>query len=125
MLQKGEQFPIFKLENQDGTVITNDTLKGKKAIVYFYPRDNTPTCTTEACDFRDNLEMFNDLDVAVYGISGDSKKKHQNFIEKHGLNFDLLVDEDFKLAKRNWRISVKKIIWQRKYGHCKNDFYNR
>lgn len=46
----------------------------KKEIIYFYPRDNTPTCTTEACDFRDNLEMFNDLDVAVYGISGDSKK---------------------------------------------------
>ncbi len=80
----------------------------------FILRDNTPTCTTEACDFRDNLEMFNDLDVAVYGISGDSKKKHQNFIEKHGLNFDLLVDEDFKLAKENWRISVKKIIWQKK-----------
>nr|SUN31893.1 Thiol peroxidase, Bcp-type [Staphylococcus schleiferi] len=125
MLQKGEQFPIFKLENQDGTVITNDTLKGKKAIVYFYPRDNTPTCTTEACDFRDNLEMFNDLDVAVYGISGDSKKKHQNFIEKHGLNFDLLVDEDFKLAKETGVYQLKKIIWQRKYGHCKNDFYNR
>ncbi|SAN40419.1 Thiol peroxidase%2C Bcp-type [Staphylococcus aureus] len=115
MLQKGEQFPIFKLENQDGTVITNDTLKGKKAIIYFYPRDNTPTCTTEACDFRDNLEMFNDLDVAVYGISGDSKKKHQNFIEKHGLNFDLLVDEDFKLAKETGVYQLKnhlaKKVW--------------
>lgn len=68
--------------------------------------------------------MFNDLDVAVYGISGDSKKKHQNFIEKHGLNFDLLVDEDFKLAKETGVYQLK-IIWQRKYGHCKNDFYNR
>ena len=98
MLTKGEKFPSFSLENQDGAVVTNETLKGRKAILYFYPRDNTPTCTTEACDFRDNLSEFNDLDVDVYGISGDSKKKHQNFIEKHQLNFDLLVDEDYKLA---------------------------
>lgn len=95
MLKKGDKFPEFALENQDGEVITNDTIKGRKAILYFYPRDNTPGCTTEACDFRDNMAMFNDLDIAVYGISGDSKKKHQNFIAKHDLNFDLLVDEDY------------------------------
>ncbi|HDG1005658.1 TPA: peroxiredoxin [Staphylococcus aureus] len=115
MLQKGEQFPIFKLENQDGTVITNDTLKGKKAIIYFYPRDNTPTCTTEACDFRDNLEMFNDLDVAVYGISGDSKKKH-------GLNFDLLVDEDFKLAKETGVYQLKKSFGKESMGIVRTTF---
>ncbi|PTH51753.1 peroxiredoxin, partial [Staphylococcus arlettae] len=59
MLQKGDQFPQFELENQDGELVSNETLKGSKAILYFYPRDNTPTCTTEACDFRDNIEDFN------------------------------------------------------------------
>ncbi|PTI51845.1 peroxiredoxin, partial [Staphylococcus xylosus] len=99
MLKKGSQFPKFELENQNGELISNESIKGKKAVLYFYPRDNTPTCTTEACDFRDNLEMFNELNVNVYGISGDSKKKHQNFSNKLELNFDLLVDEDYKLSE--------------------------
>lgn len=91
-------FPKFNLENQDGTEITNENLKGK-TLIYFYPKDNTPGCTTQACDLRDNMSTFNDLNIDVYGVSGDSKKKHQNFIEKHDLNFDLLVDEDFKLSE--------------------------
>ena len=70
---------------------------GRKTILYFYPRDNTPTCTTEACDFRDNIQYFNDMKVKVYGISGILEKK--NFINKHHLNFDLLVDDEFKLSK--------------------------
>ena len=74
MLKKGDQFPEFSLENQNGERITNETIKGQVTILYFYPRDNTPTCTTEACDFRDNIEMFNDLNVNIYGVSGDSKK---------------------------------------------------
>lgn len=98
MLKKGDKFPQFKLENQDGKIISNETLKGSKAVLYFYPRDNTPTCTTEACDFRDNLSVFNDLNVKVFGISGDTKRKHQNFIQKLDLNFDLLVDEGFELS---------------------------
>lgn len=81
MLTKGEKFPSFSLENQDGAVVTNETLKGRKAILYFYPRDNTPTCTTEACDFRDNLSEFNDLDVDVYGISGDSKRNIKTLLK--------------------------------------------
>lgn len=98
MLKKGDKFPQFKLENQDGKIISNETLKGSKAVLYFYPRDNTPTCTTEACDFRDNLSVFNDLNVKVFGVSGDTKRKHQNFIKKLDLNFDLLVDEGFELS---------------------------
>ena len=99
MISKGEQFPSFSLENQDGNFISNETNKGRKTILYFYPRDNTPTCTTEACDFRDNIALFNDLNASVYGISGDSKKKHQNFSDKLDLNFDLLVDTDYKLSE--------------------------
>lgn len=122
MLQKGEQFPKFSLENQNGKIITNDSLKGKKTILYFYPRDNTPTCTTEACDFRDNLEMFSELDVAVYGISGDSKKKHQNFIEKHGLNFDLLVDDEFELSKEVGVYQLKKCFGKESMGIVRTSF---
>ncbi|AMY04446.1 thioredoxin-dependent thiol peroxidase [Staphylococcus condimenti] len=122
MLEKGEKFPEFALENQDGEVITNETLKGKKAILYFYPRDNTPGCTTEACDFRDNMAMFNDLDIAVYGISGDSKKKHQNFIAKHDLNFDLLVDEDYKLAEETGVYQLKKSFGKESMGIVRTTF---
>ena len=77
MLKKGDKFPEFSLENQNGELVSNETIKGQTTILYFYPRDNTPTCTTEACDFRDNIELFNDLNVNIYGVSGDSKKKHQ------------------------------------------------
>lgn len=122
MLSKGEQFPDFALENQDGETITKDSLKGKKAILYFYPRDNTPTCTTEACDFRDNLEMFNDLDVQVYGISGDTKRKHQNFIAKHDLNFDLLVDEDYQLSEATGVYQLKKSFGKESMGIVRTTF---
>ena len=122
MLSKGEQFPDFALENQDGETITKESLKGKKAILYFYPRDNTPTCTTEACDFRDNLEMFNDLDVQVYGISGDTKRKHQNFIEKHNLNFDLLVDEDYQLSEATGVYQLKKSFGKESMGIVRTTF---
>lgn len=122
MLSKGEHFPDFALENQDGETITKESLKGKKAILYFYPRDNTPTCTTEACDFRDNLEMFNDLDVQVYGISGDTKRKHQNFIAKHDLNFDLLVDEDYQLSEATGVYQLKKSFGKESMGIVRTTF---
>ncbi|CAM3177888.1 thioredoxin-dependent thiol peroxidase [Staphylococcus argensis] len=122
MLSKGEQFPDFALENQDGETITKESLKGKKAILYFYPRYNTPTCTTEACDFRDNIEMFNDLDVQVYGISGDTKRKHQNFIAKHNLNFDLLVDEDYQLSEATGVYQLKKSFGKESMGIVRTTF---
>lgn len=122
MLQKGEQFPAFSLINQDGETISNETLKGRKVILYFYPRDNTPTCTTEACDFRDNIELFNDLDVAVYGISGDSQRKHQNFKQKLDLNFDLLVDEDYQLSKDTGVYQQKKNFGKTNYGIVSTTF---
>ncbi|PHK49551.1 peroxiredoxin [Staphylococcus edaphicus] len=122
MLSKGDQFPSFELENQDGERITNETIKGKKAILYFYPRDNTPTCTTEACDFRDNITLFNDLNASVFGISGDSKKKHQNFSEKLDLNFDLLVDTDYKLSERVGVFQLKKSFGKESMGIVRTTF---
>lgn len=122
MLKKGDQFPEFKLETQNEEWITKDTLKGQKAVLYFYPRDNTPTCTTEACDFRDNLSYFNDLNVKVYGISGDSKRKHQNFVQKHDLNFDLLVDEDYQLSEAVGVYQLKKSFGKESMGIVRTTF---
>lgn len=122
MLKKGSQFPKFELENQNGELISNESIKGKKAVLYFYPRDNTPTCTTEACDFRDNLEMFNELNVNVYGISGDSKKKHQNFSNKLELNFDLFVDEDYKLSEEVGVYQLKKSFGKESMGIVRTTF---
>lgn len=122
LLKKGDQFPEFKLENQNGDIISNDTLKGYKAVLYFYPRDNTPTCTTEACDFRDNLSYFNELKTKVYGISGDTKKKHQNFSYKHNLNFDLLVDEDYQLSTEVGVYQLKKNFGKETMGIVRTTF---
>lgn len=122
MLKKGDTFPDFQLENQNGEQISKASLKGQKVILYFYPRDNTPTCTTEACDFRDNIAYFNDLNVQVYGVSGDSKRKHQNFIEKHQLNFDLLVDEDFQLSEAVGVYQLKKSFGKESMGIVRTTF---
>ncbi|WP_040928237.1 thioredoxin-dependent thiol peroxidase [Nosocomiicoccus massiliensis] len=116
-----EQFPQFKLENQNGDIITNDDLKGL-TVIYFYPKDNTPGCTTQACDLRDNIEAFNDLDVTVYGVSGDSKESHQKFIEKKDLNFDLLVDENNELASEAGVIGDKTVFGKKVRGIVRTTF---
>ncbi len=110
-----EKFPQFDLENQDGEVISNKTLK-RNTLIYFYPKDNTPGCTTQACDLRDNMTRLNDLGVDVYGVSGDSKQKHKNFINKHDLNFDLLVDADFKLSETLGVYKEKKMFGKTHMG---------
>lgn len=122
MTKIGDKFPDFNLKNQNGETISSEDLKGSKSIVYFYPRDNTPTCTTEACDFRDNLEDFNELNTKVYGISGDSEKKHSNFSNKHSLNFDLLVDEDYHLSEKVGVYQLKKSFGKESMGIVRTTF---
>ena len=116
-----EKFPQFNLENQDGEVISNETLK-RNTLIYFYPKDNTPGCTTQACDLRDNMSRLNDLGVDVDGVSGDSKRKHKNFIEKHDLNFDLLVDEEFKLSEALGVYKEKKMFGKTHMGIERTSF---
>ncbi|MCG1010965.1 thioredoxin-dependent thiol peroxidase [Salinicoccus sp. ID82-1] len=116
-----EKFPEFELENQDGEKIGNKDFDGK-TVIYFYPKDNTPGCTAQACDLRDNLDYLNELDVKVYGVSGDSRKKHQNFIEKNDLNFDLLVDEDFKLSEALDVYRMKKVFGKESKGIVRTTF---
>ncbi|MCK1976921.1 thioredoxin-dependent thiol peroxidase [Jeotgalicoccus huakuii] len=116
-----EKFPEFELENQDGEAVSNNTLTGT-TVLYFYPKDNTPGCTTQACDMRDSMADLNELGVTVYGISGDSKQKHKNFIEKNNLNFDLLVDEDFKLSNELGVYGLKKAFGKEFNGISRTTF---
>lgn len=92
MLNIGNKMPAFSVADQNGNIITNEQLLGKKTIIYFYPKDNTPGCTTEACNLRDNYHRFLAQGYQVYGVSKDSQKSHQNFIAKYNLPFPLLSD---------------------------------
>ena len=89
---EGDDFPEFEMETPDGGTVTKADLSGKKAVIFFYPKDNTPGCTTEARDFSALKAAFDKADVSLLGVSKDSAKKHQNFIAKHDLTVDLATD---------------------------------
>lgn len=91
-LSPGDTAPGFTLTADDGTEVSLSDYTGKRVLVYFYPRANTPGCTTQACDFRDESALFNDAGIAVVGISPDKPEKLAKFREDHGLNFTLLSD---------------------------------
>jgi len=90
---------MFSTIDQDGKACSNQTLLGTRYLMYFYPRDLTPGCTTEACALRDEHEQFSKLNTLVFGISPDEEKSHRKFIDKHSLPFSLLVDEDHAIAE--------------------------
>ncbi len=89
----GKPAPLFSLPDQNGELVDLTDFKGKNVVLYFYPKDMTPGCTTEACDFRDQYSEFLKYNTAILGISPDPADRHQKFIEKHGLPFTLLADE--------------------------------
>lgn len=99
MLQKGEKAFDFTLMNEEGKEYTLSQFLGKKVVVYFYPKDNTPGCTRQACAFKDAYEGFKSKDVVVIGISKDSQKSHANFIKKYELPFLLLSDPELKVIQ--------------------------
>jgi peroxiredoxin Q/BCP len=100
MIQIGDNCPVFKLKNQFGEEFNLANLLGNKTLViYFYPKDDTPGCTKEACSFRDRFEEFQDLGCEVIGISSDSENKHKEFAEKHKLPFILLADTNQAVRK--------------------------
>ena len=105
-LNEGDVAPDFELLGSTGKNVKLSGLRGKKVVLYFYPEDDTPGCTKEACTFRDNLPRFKDADAVILGISKDSLESHQKFIKKYSLNFTLLSDE--KLAVHGlydtWRL---------------------
>jgi peroxiredoxin Q/BCP len=93
LLQSGQQAPDFTATDQDGKVVTLREYLGRKVIMYFYPKDDTPGCTKEACAFRDNFPNFENTGVAVLGVSVDSEKAHRKFADKYQLPFRLVSDE--------------------------------
>jgi peroxiredoxin Q/BCP len=95
----GQPLPPFALQDDQGATVTDRDLRGAWTVLYAYPKDSTPGCTTEACDFRDNLARVQTLGARVYGLSRDSLKSHQNFITKQALTFPLLSDPDCTLLK--------------------------
>ena len=93
-LETGTLAPDFEAKDQDGNTIKLSDYKGKKVILYFYPKDNTPGCTAQACNLRDNYELLLKQGYQVIGISSDSEKSHKKFIEKHSLPFPLIADTE-------------------------------
>lgn len=113
-LQVGDKAPAFEGIDQDENPVKLADFKGKKLALYFYPKDNTPGCTAQACNLRDNYEALLNAGYAVVGISSDSAKKHQNFIKKYELPFPLIADED-KSIHEQFGTWVKKQMYGREY----------
>jgi peroxiredoxin Q/BCP len=97
-LQAGDKAPAFKARNENGETVSLADYKGKKLVLYFYPKDDTPGCTAEACDLRDNYKLFQKQGYEILGVSPDNEAKHQKFIAKHELPFSLLADTDNVVA---------------------------
>ncbi|UII57829.1 thioredoxin-dependent thiol peroxidase [Cytobacillus spongiae] len=95
----GELAPDFEVEASNGEKVKLSDFRGKNVVLYFYPKDMTPGCTTQACDFRDQHESFKEVNAVILGVSPDPLNRHDKFIEKHGLPFLLLSDEDHQLAE--------------------------
>jgi len=114
MLTVGDKAPNFELNDQDGKKHTLEDYKGKKLVIYFYPKDQTPGCIKEACNFRDNIDAFTGNNIAVLGVSIDSEKSHQNFIAKQSLNFPLLADEEKKMVS-DYGVWGEKSMYGRKF----------
>jgi thioredoxin-dependent peroxiredoxin len=97
--QQGEILPDLELTTESGEHVGTGELTGQKTVLYFYPKDDTPGCTKEACAFRDRMEDYAEADIQVYGVSLDSPESHREFREKYGLNFPLLTDEGGRTAE--------------------------
>ena len=114
MIAEGDKAPNFSLEADDGTTVTRESLAGKNVVLFFYPKDDTPGCTNEACDFRDSFPRFGKLDAVVIGVSPDSLESHRRFKEKFHLPYRLLSDEGHRVAD-SFGVWKEKSMYGRKY----------
>ncbi|MGH2626495.1 MAG: thioredoxin-dependent thiol peroxidase [Anaerolineales bacterium] len=115
MVEEGQFAPDFALPDGAGNTVRLSDFRGKTVVLYFYPKDDTPGCTTEACEFRDDYALFGKRDVAILGVSPDSTASHARFSTKYGLPFPLLADPDRAVAKAygvwNERSAYGKVFW--------------
>lgn len=121
-LKVGDKAPKFEGIDQNGNVISLDSFAGKKLILYFYPKDNTPGCTAEACSLRDGRKELLEMGFEIVGVSPDSEKSHQGFIEKHSLNFPLIADTDKKIATAYGTWGEKKFMGRTYMGIIRTTF---
>lgn len=122
LLAIGEKAPGFSLPDQNDKEHKLSDYHGKWVLIYFYPKDDTPGCTTEACAIRDNMPNFKKLDLKVLGISADPVSKHKKFIDKYNLNFTLLSDEDKKVIKEYGVWDKKKFMGREYMGIMRTSY---
>ncbi|MFA6599047.1 MAG: thioredoxin-dependent thiol peroxidase [Ignavibacteriaceae bacterium] len=114
MIEEGKKAPAFKLLDQDGKTHSLKDYLGQKVVLYFYPKDNTPGCTTEACSFRDEFSAFRKINAVILGVSADAVKSHKNFSEKFSLPFPLLSDESKEVLEK-YGVWKEKSMYGKKY----------
>lgn len=122
MIKVGNKAPQFTLPDQDGNMHSLSQYLGKKVLLYFYPKDDTPGCTTEACNFRDGYEEFQKMGLVILGVSKDSVKSHKKFVEKFTLPFPLLSDEEGKMIESYDSWGKKKFMGREYMGVFRNSF---
>lgn len=122
MLKKGDKAPDFEGVDQHGNTVSLKDFKGNKLILYFYPKDNTPGCTAEACNLRDNYDLWLSKGYKVVGVSPDSVASHQKFAEKHQLPFPLIADEEKKIIKAYGAWGPKKLYGREYEGLLRTTF---
>lgn len=122
MLKIGDIAPEFILKDKDGNDVELKSFRGKKVIIYIYPKDNTPGCTAQACNYRDNLSAFMDKNTVVIGISKDSVKSHINFANKYELPFLLLSDPDHEVIEKYGSWQMKKLYGKEYMGVVRSTF---
>ena len=118
----GDPIPSFAVQDQDGNLVTNETIRGSKTVLYFYPKDATPGCTAEACNLRDNYQSFLANGYKVYGISKDSQKSHVNFRSKYSLPFPLLSDPTTEMLQAFGAWGEKKMCGKTCVGTLRKTF---
>ena len=118
----GDKMPTFSVADQNGNIVTDQQLLGKKTIIYFYPKDSTPGCTAEACNLRDNYERMLAQGYQVLGVSKDSQKSHQNFINKYELPFTLLSDPSTEMLQAFGAWGEKKMCGKTSIGTLRKTF---
>lgn len=122
MLEAGTKAPVFSLPDKDGNMISLEDYRGKRVVLYFYPRDNTPGCTREACAFAGAYEGFKQKDVVVIGVSKDSQTSHQKFAEKYNLPFILVSDPELTAIKAYDVWQEKKLYGKVSFGVVRSTY---
>ncbi len=122
MIKINSLLPVFTLYNQNNKIVTDNNFLGCHSVLYFYPKDNTPGCTKEACSFSENLALFNELEVPIFGVSPDSVASHKKFHDKFELKFQLISDPDLHLAKAIGVYGEKKMYGKTYMGILRTTF---